>query len=152
MPETNPWTSCAQHLSELGLLGRRTGPTSDLLVEALQVLLWLCSEQAPVPHSVVAGPRGTVQFRWQQAGAVVEVEVLAPGRSAWRATPVGERAAAGARLDREAARVIRSLIPLSRTPARWTAPQPVEPVADGPVAASPRPPRQKEPRQKRARG
>jgi hypothetical protein len=151
MPETNPWTSCAQQLSELGLLGRRTGPTSDLLVEALRVLLWLCSEQAPVPHSVEASPRGTVQFRWHQAGAVVEVEVIGPGRCTWRATPVGEPALAGGRLDREAARVIRSLIPLSRTPARWAAPEPIRPEADGPVTASP-PPRAKEPRRKKPRG
>src|SRR5262245_16196191 len=151
MPETNPWTSCAQQLSELGLLGRRTGPTADLLVEALRVLLWLCSEHAPVPHSFAAGPRGAVLFRWHQAGAIAEVEVLGPGRCAWRAAPVGEPALAGSRLDREAARVIRSLIPLSRTPARWATPDAIQPEADGPVS-TPSSPRPKEPRRKKTRG
>src|SRR5262249_18442070 len=138
--------------SELGLFGHRTSSPSDLLVEALRVLLWLCSEQAPVPHSVEAAPRGTVLFRWHQAGSVVEVEVLGPGRCAWRAAPVGEPALAGSRLDREAARVIRSLIPLSRTPARWARPEPVQPEADGPVTATTRPPQPKETRRKKARG
>src|SRR5262249_10437561 len=122
MPETNLWTSCAQQLSELGLFGHRTSSPSDLLVEALRVRLWLCSEQAPVPPSVEAAPRGTVLFRWHQAGSVVEVEVLGPGRCAWRAAPVGEPALAGSRLDREAARVIRSLLPLSRPPPRSARP------------------------------
>ena len=114
MVEPNPWMRCAQRVSELGLAGS-AGPSADLLVDALRVLLWLCSERAPVPHSVAVGPGRSVVFGWRQGAAVVEVESLAPGRAVWRAANGDDTPQTG-RLDARAAQQLRSLIPFATPP------------------------------------
>jgi len=118
MVEPNAWMRCAQKVSELGLAGA-AGPTADLLVEALRLLLWLCAERAPVPHSVLLGPKKSVVFGWQQGGAVVELHAITPGRSVWRTANGANHFSQSDRLDSTAAEVLRSLIPLTESPSDW---------------------------------
>lgn len=138
MADPNPWMRCAQRLSELGLAGA-AGPSADLLVDALRVLLWLCSERAPVPHSVGVGPGRSVVFSWRQGGAAVEVEAVAPGRAVWRATGGGEEVFHSSRLDARAAHALRSLIPLTRESHRPAPPPPPPDPHYRPDGRAPRP-------------
>ena len=116
MVEPNSWMRCAQRVSELGLAGA-DAPSADLLVDALQILLWLCSEHAPVPHSIEIGPKKSVVFGWQQGGATVEVHAIQPGRSVWRAANGKGDVSASDQLDAEASQTLRSFIPLVREPS-----------------------------------
>ena len=123
MVEPNAWLRCAQKVSELGLAGA-AGPSADLLVDALRILLWLCAERAPVPHSVLMGPKKSVVFGWQQGEAVVELRAMTPGRSVWLTSHGKDDLFENDRLDAKAAQVLCSLIPLADHPG--------EPSLDGP--------------------
>jgi|GEM_PF-3881640 hypothetical protein len=116
MVEPNGWLRCAQKVSELGLAGAG-GPSADLLVDALRILLWLCAERAPVPHSVEMGPKKSVVFGWQQGEAVVELRAITPGQSVWRTANGTGQSSESDRLDATAAQVLRSLIPLADAPS-----------------------------------
>ena len=111
---------CVQRLSELGLAGD-AAPSADLLVDALRLLLWLCSEQAPPPHKVQIGPGRSVVFGWAQGGAAVEIETVSPGCAVWRSfTGDGSMSQTGP-LNPQAVQTLRSLIPLSnRSESRGT--------------------------------
>jgi hypothetical protein len=112
MVEPNAWLRCAQKVSELGLAGAG-GPSADLLVDALRILLWLCAERAPVPHSVELGPKKSVVFGWHQGDAVVELRAITPGCSEWRTSHGKDDLFQSDRLDAKAAQVLCTLIPLA---------------------------------------
>ena len=110
----NAWMRASEELADL----RRHHsdgtpvPSNELLVEALRLLLWLCSERAAPPHRIAPGPRGSVQFRWDQGGSWFEIEATAPGRSTWNAMgPDG--AIQSGKVDQKAAETLQSLIPIA---------------------------------------
>jgi len=122
--DTNPWAAAAR---QVATLARRAADAdapvaAEILADALRVLVWLAGERVTPPHSVVRGTTGTVHFHWHQGKAGFEVRVLAPGRLSWRADGVADDDTkhTGRKLDREAAGLLRSLIPLARPyrPAR----------------------------------
>ena len=123
-PTPNSWMDRARQIVSLGVSDERT--SDNLLVSAFRVLLWLCSEQAPCPHAVTTGTRQSLAFSWQQGATSVRIEVRPSGRISWTATAPDLPPLAGSRLDDDAARIIRSLIPLSRTPVIRPAAVPTE--------------------------
>jgi hypothetical protein len=113
--ETNPWAVAAKRVVALGRAdrdGATAGP--DVVTDALRILVWLAGERAAPPHAVRTGPLGTVNLTWQQGSGSFEVEVLGAGRLRWAADAAEEPTRTGRRLDRAAADLLRSLIPLSR--------------------------------------
>jgi hypothetical protein len=86
-----------------------------VVADALRVLVWLAGERTVPPHTVEAGPSGTVTFAWQQGDDGFEVRLLSPGRIRWRASSGKGPNRAGRQLDRDAADLLRSLIPLARS-------------------------------------
>jgi hypothetical protein len=114
--DTNPWAVAAKRVAALARpdSARPSPPTPDLVVEALRVLVWLAGERAAPPHQVRAGPHGTIVFGWRQESDGFQVEVLAAGRLRWAAESGDEPAETGRKLDKTAADLLRSLIPLAR--------------------------------------
>jgi hypothetical protein len=114
--DTNPWAVAAKRVAALGRsdLVRSAPPAPDVIADALRVLVWLAGERAAPPHVVRAGPHGTVCLGWRQGSSGFEVEVLATGRLRWAADAGDEATRTGRRLDKAAADLLRSLIPLSR--------------------------------------
>jgi len=114
--DTNPWAVAAKRVAALGRAdsARSTTPGPDLIADALRVLVWLAGERAAPPHVVRAGPAGTIYLGWRQGSGGFEVEVLAAGRLRWSADAGEESTRTGRRLDKPAADMLRSLIPLSR--------------------------------------
>ena len=114
--DTNPWAVAAKRVATLARPdpSRAGPPAPDVLADALRVLVWLAGERAAPPHGVRAGPHGTITLSWRQGAAGVEVEVLSAGRLRWSADAGDEPARTGRRLDKAAADLLRSLIPLTR--------------------------------------
>ena len=114
--DTNPWAVAAKRVAALSRpdLSRTVPVGPDLLAEALRVLVWLAGERAAPPHHVRAGPHGTVLFSWRQGSDGFRVEVLAAGRLHWAAESGDGTGPTGRRLDRAAADLLRSLIPMTR--------------------------------------
>jgi hypothetical protein len=114
--DTNPWAVAAKRVAALP----RPDPTRnppvgpDLVADALRVLVWLAGERAVPPHQVRPGPHGTIVFSWRQGSDGFRVEVLAPGRLHWVAESTEGPGPSGRKLDRTAADLLRSLIPMSR--------------------------------------
>ena len=114
--DTNPWAVAAKRVAALARsnLGRAGSPGADVIADALRVLVWLAGERAAPPHLVRAGPNGTIYLGWRQGSDGFEVEVLAAGRLRWAADTGDEATRTGRRLDKAAADLLRSLIPMSR--------------------------------------
>ncbi|MBO0700340.1 MAG: hypothetical protein J2P46_18220 [Zavarzinella sp.] len=93
---------------------RSVTPAPDVVADALRVLVWLAGERAAPPHVVRAGPQGTISLSWRQGASGFEVEVLAAGRLRWAADAGEDPTRTGRRLDRAAADLLRSLIPITR--------------------------------------
>jgi hypothetical protein len=86
-------------------------PSAELTVDALRLLLWLCSERAPAPGTVSAGSEGSVVMRWDQNGLWFELEATSVGRAKWRAQVPGGESLSGT-LNRQAVDLLRSIIPI----------------------------------------
>jgi hypothetical protein len=112
--DTNPWAVAAKRVAALARPDREAAPPPDVIADALRVLVWLAGERAAPPHAVRAGPRGTVTLTWRQGAGGFEVEVLGAGRVHWAADGGDGASRTGRRLDRAAADLLRSLIPLAR--------------------------------------
>lgn len=111
--DTNPWAAAARQVAALSRV-HADAPTADLVVEALRVLVWLAGERAVPPHSVDAGPVGTITLAWRQGDDEFEVRLLAPGRLRWRSNSSKGPNRSGRQLDREASDLLKSVIPLAR--------------------------------------
>jgi len=105
----NPWMRAERALSNLSL--STPAPSAELTFDALRLLLWLCSERAPAPGAVRAGPQGTVVMRWDQDGSWFELEATTVGRATWRAQLPGGGMRSGS-LNRPAVDLLRSIIPI----------------------------------------
>src|SRR5687768_6331055 len=113
--DTNPWAVAARRVAALGRAeSSRVTPTADIVIESLRVLVWLAGERAAPPHQVRAGAGGSVVLTWRQEPDGFQVEVLGPGRIKWLADTGDESGPAGRKLDKIAADLLRSLIPMSR--------------------------------------
>jgi hypothetical protein len=114
--DTNPWAVAAKRVAALGRAdsARSATPGPDVVADALRVLVWLAGERAAPPHVVRAGPTGTIYLGWRQGSSGFEVEVLAAGRLRWSGDTGDEATRTGRRLDKPAADLLRSLIPMSR--------------------------------------
>jgi hypothetical protein len=113
--DTNPWAVAARRVAALGRSeSSRTAPTAEVVVEALRVLVWLAGERAAPPHQVRAGASGSVVLSWRQDSDGFQVEVLGPGRLRWLAETGEESGPVGRKLDKIAADLLRSLIPMAR--------------------------------------
>ena len=114
--DTNPWAVAAKRVAALGRPdpGRVAPPAPDVIADSLRVLVWLAGERAAPPHMVRAGAHGTVYLGWRQGSSGFEVEVTAAGRLRWAADAGDEGTRTGRRLDKAAADLLRSLIPISR--------------------------------------
>ena len=116
--DTNPWAAAARQVAALG--HRRAGSADppvnpEVIADALWALVWLAGERVAPPHQILAAAEGSVHFHWHNGQDGFEVRVVAPGRLSWRAaggTDDGKQA--GRKLDRDAAGLLRSLIPLTR--------------------------------------
>jgi hypothetical protein len=114
--DTNPWALVARRVAALARhdAGKPLPPAPDVIADALRVLVWLAGERATPPHQVRAGPHGTVTFSWRQESDGFQVEVMAAGRLRWTAETADEAGPTGRKLDKTAADLLRSLIPLAR--------------------------------------
>jgi hypothetical protein len=116
--DTNPWAAAARQVAALAHRragSDRTPVNPDLIADAMWVLVWLAGERVAPPHQILAGGDGTIQMEWNQGHDGFEVRVLAPGRLSWRANGESDGARrTGRKLDRDAAGLLRSLIPLTR--------------------------------------
>jgi hypothetical protein len=113
--DTNPWAVAAKRVAALARPDRdRSAPAPDVIADALRILVWLAGERAAPPHAVRPGPHGTINLSWRQGAGGFEVEVLGAGRLRWAADGGEEETRTGRRLDRPAADLLRSLIPMSR--------------------------------------
>jgi hypothetical protein len=114
--DTNPWAVAAKRVAALTRpdRDRAAPPPPDVVADALRVLVWLAGERAAPPHVVRAGPHGTISLSWRQGASGFEVEVLSAGRLRWAADAGDEATRTGRRLDKAAADLLRSLIPITR--------------------------------------
>jgi hypothetical protein len=114
--DTNPWAVVAKRVAALVRPdpGRAKPPAPEVVADALRVLVWLAGERAAPPHAVRADPHGTITLSWRQGAGGFEVEVLSAGRLRWAAEAGDEPTRTGRRLDKAAADLLRSLIPMAR--------------------------------------
>jgi hypothetical protein len=105
----NPWMRAERALSNLS--SSAPAPSAELTFDALRLLLWLCSERAPAPRLISAGPQGSVLMRWDQDGSWFELEATTVGRAKWRAQVPGGDKLSGV-LNRQAVELLRSIIPI----------------------------------------
>jgi hypothetical protein len=122
--DTNRWAAVARRVA--GLDGRGAGgsggPGPATVTAALRALVWLAGERVAVPQGAGAGRGHTIVLTWGQDGSRFRVEILDAGRLVWQAEDADGAGWSGSRLNRQAADLLRSLIPLARGGRRTARP------------------------------